>query len=84
MRTTGKIKIGAREIKIIHKKMKDLGIAHYDRSEIWLQKGIAKEAQEAVLIHEIGHFLNSTMSHAVWDSLSEQLYATLKINKMLK
>lgn len=89
MRIPRTLKIGAREVKIVYKKVIEndpriCGMAVYTKGEIWLRKGMEQKAKEATLLHEIGHFCNSTMSHAVWDSLAEQLYATLKINKMLK
>ena len=64
--------------------MEDLGVADYERGEIWLKKGMSREAKEATLIHEMMHFCNTTINHTTLDSLAEQLYHVLSANKFLK
>lgn len=78
MKIPRKLKIGGRTIKVRTKVMKDLGLADYERGYIWLKRGMTREAKEAVFIHEAAHHCNSTISHNVLDSLSEQLYQVFK------
>lgn len=78
MRIPRKLQIGGRTIRVRHKVMKDLGMADYEHGTIWLKRGMNREAKEAVFIHEAAHHCNSTISHSVLDSLSEQLYQVFK------
>jgi hypothetical protein len=36
------------------------------------------------LIHEAMHFMNSSLNHALLDSLAEQIYQVLADNKLLR
>lgn len=82
MKIPRKIKIGGRTIKVKYEVMKSLGEARFEKNEIVLKKGMTREAQEATFIHEILHHMNSTMSHALLDSLAEQIYQVFKHNNM--
>lgn len=92
MKIPNKIKIGGHIIKIdISKELKDLnGQADTSTNTIRICKLLPQSQKESTLIHEIFHFLNTTfdgpdsITHALIDSLSEQLYQVLSDNKMLK
>lgn len=77
-------KIGGHKVKIVFKDIKNLGEADVAKNIIYLSTKLKKDQKESVLIHEILHFLNTTIGHATHDSLSEQIYQVLKDNKMLK
>jgi hypothetical protein len=75
--------VGGRRIKVRFVEMKDLGIADYANGEIHIKKGMKRSAQEAVFIHELLHFCNTTMSHALLDSLAEQIYQVFKASRII-
>lgn len=60
-----------------------LGLTDYDKKEIVIRKSLSQEIKEATFIHELFHTFNTTVDHALIDSLALQLYATLKTNKLL-
>jgi len=91
MKIPSKLKIGGHIVKVdCRQKLDGLnGKAVMETNTIHICKSIAQSQKESTLIHEILHFLNSTlgesaMGHSVQDSLSEQLYQVLKDNNLLK
>jgi hypothetical protein len=86
------LKIGGHTIKVSVEDLSKENIAgEFDSSKNLIR--IAAEnttsQQEATLFHEIFHVLNSEMggegyAHALLESLSQQIYAVLKDNDMLK
>ena len=85
------LKIGGHTIKIVmSNKEEDCGNFDVFKNEITLSSKLPQSQQEATLIHEIFHALNTTFdnghnfSHSLLDSLSEQFYAVLSDNKLLK
>lgn len=60
-----------------------LGYTDYDKQEIVIKKSISQELKWAVLIHEIGHTVNSTLDHAFMDSFLMQIFQVLKENNLL-
>lgn len=61
-----------------------LGVTDYDKKEIVIRKSLPQELKEATFLHEIFHTFNTTVDHALVDSLAMQLYQTLKENKLIK
>lgn len=90
MKIPKQLKIGGHVIKIV----RDLelpgenGNADTEKNQINICKNLPQSQKESTLIHEIFHFLNTTMDgdigHMLMDSLSEQFYQVLKDNKMLR
>jgi Zn-dependent peptidase ImmA (M78 family) len=65
----------------------DDGECTYDKKRghcIFIGADLSQPAQEITFIHESLHAMNSTINHEFLDSLSEQLYAFLKENDLLK
>jgi hypothetical protein len=66
------------------------GNSKFSKNLINICKTLPQDQQEATLIHEILHYLNSTLggestlSHCLLDSLAEQIYQVLKDNNLLK
>lgn len=64
------------------------GEAQTNRNLIRICKTLPQSQKEGTLIHEIFHFLNTSLDdgigHALLDSLSEQFYQVLKDNRMLR
>jgi len=89
MKIPKKLKIGGHIYTILQKKEWDNssnedGYCDTTKNEICILSTIPQSQQEAVLIHEIFHALNCALSHELLSSLSEQLYQTLKDNKLIK
>lgn len=84
MRIPKVLTLGGRKIKVRFVEMKDLGVADYERGEILIKKDMKRGAQEATFVHEMFHFMNTTMNHALLDSLAEQTYQVLRANKLWK
>lgn len=76
--------IGGRKIKTKFVDMKDAGLADFERGEIHIKKKMKRSAQEATWIHEAFHHMNTTIPHALIDSLAEQTYALFRNNKMFR
>jgi hypothetical protein len=83
MRIPKAITVGGRKIKVRFVDMKPVGTADYENGEILIKKGMKRSAQEAVFFHEMFHHINTTMNHALLDSLAEQTYQVLKANKLI-
>jgi hypothetical protein len=83
MRIPKSITVGGRIVKIKLVDMEELGMADYERGEICIKKKMKRSAQEAVFFHEMFHMMNTTMNHALLDSLAEQTYQVLKHNKLI-
>ncbi len=88
MKIPSKLKIGGHIISVREVEMIDdttcSGDSSYTNGEIRLNIDLAQTQKEASLIHEIFHFLNTTLNHELLDSLSEQIYQVLRDNKLLK
>jgi len=72
----------------IGKRKNTLGECDTTENIITIDKDACQTQQEATLIHEIFHALNTTLDgsqdgHRILDSLSEQFYQVLKENKLL-
>lgn len=86
------LKIGGHVIKVITDKTNDSNFAgefNVADNTIYINKNLNRSQAESTLIHEALHAMNATMSaspdgHKFLDSLSEQIYAFLKINKLIK
>jgi hypothetical protein len=61
-----------------------VGLADYARGIISINKHMRRPAQEATFIHEMYHFMNTTMNHALLDSLAEQTYQVFRHNRLWK
>jgi len=83
------LKIGGHIVKVdCSKELVDLnGEADTSTNTIYICKTLPQSQKEATLIHEIFHFLNTTLDHGeahrLIDSLSEQLYQVLKDNHLI-
>jgi len=88
MKLPTKLKIGGHTITVREMEMVDdtrcCGEASYAVGEIRINKDLPQTQKEASLIHEVLHFLNTTLDHALLDSLAEQMYQVLKDNKLLR
>lgn len=91
MRIPKTLKIGGHIFKIENTKRDGvMGDSDTEKNLITINPKMPKSQQEATLIHEIFHCLNTTMdgshnySHALLDSLSEQFYQVLADNKLLR
>lgn len=85
-----KIKIGGHWFKITKETGSgNMGWCDSEKNVINIGPKAPQSQQEATLIHEIFHALNTTFSgghnfsHALLDSLSEQFYQVLSDNKLL-
>lgn len=88
------LKIGGHHYKVVltdsHKHLEG-ALACIDEIEgtIYLDNRPPKSIIESSLIHEILHALNSTLGeseigHSLIESLSEQIYAVLTVNNLLR
>lgn len=84
------MKIGGHTYSVVVKKLDMMGETDCKKNTIYISEDVVQSQQEATLIHEIFHAINTTFSgshnfsHALLDSLSEQFYQVLKDNKLLK
>jgi len=84
MKIPKKLKIGGHIVSIrLSDDIEDNGFSDSQRNEIVLNKKLPQSQLEATLIHEIFHFLNTTIKHDLLDSLSEQFYQVMKDNKLI-
>lgn len=93
MKIPKELKIGGHIVKIIESKnlkSYECGYTDFDKNEILIHEKLSQSMKELTLIHEIFHFMNSEIhsenswSHALLESLSQQIYQVLKDNKFLK
>ena len=84
-----KLKIGGHKFTVDCSKQLDnvLGDTDYSKNLIRISKDLPQDQKESVLIHEIFHAMNSTVSdgfgHVLIDSFAEQFYQVLKDNKLI-
>ncbi|HZS47240.1 MAG TPA: hypothetical protein VFC63_19355 [Blastocatellia bacterium] len=82
------LKIGGHtyKVEIAEDSFKDAPCGHTDYNDgaIRINKQNTQSEQEQSLIHEAMHVMNKTLNHELLDSLSEQIYAFLKDNKLIK
>lgn len=86
-----KVKIGGHTFKIVFKELEDdNGSLDWRTNTITIDSKLPLNHQWATLVHEAMHCFNTTLDtqndfgHALLDSLSEQFYAFLVDNKILK
>lgn len=91
MKVPKKVKVGGHVFKIkLEKDRNTMGSCDTQKNIITLDASMPQDQIEATLIHEALHAMNTTldgssnMSHALLDSLAEQIYAFLSDNKLLK
>lgn len=90
MKIPKKLKIGSHTFKILKGRNPHyMGETDTKQNKIWIDEDMPQDQQEATLIHEIMHAINTTfgnkdMEHALLDSLSEQMYQVLRDNRLLK
>lgn len=90
MRIPRTLLIGGHRIKVkyvdtVDKKDEScVGLADTSSGEILIRKRMKRSMQEATFFHEALHHMNVSINHALLDSIAEQMYQMLKVNKMLK
>lgn len=62
----------------------NLGQTDYDKQEIVIRKSLPQTLKEQVFFHELGHTINTTIDHALMDSISAQYFQILKDNDLWK
>ena len=86
MRIPKQVTVGGRKIRIQFIEMPKgvVGTANYEDGTILIKKNMSRASQEATFIHELFHHMNTTMNHALLDSLAEQTYQVFRHNKLWK
>ena len=88
MKIPKKVKIGAHTytIDLVPSKIieDECGSISYPDQEITINKDLSQTMQEATLLHEAIHAMNTTIDHELMDSLAEQIYSFLKENNLLR
>jgi hypothetical protein len=88
MKIPKKLKVGGHIITVkeypFDEERSCCGDTSYVRATIRINSSLTQSQKEASFIHELFHVLNTTMDHALIDSLAEQLYQVLSDNKLLK
>lgn len=62
--------------------LENLGHTDYDKMEVVISSDIPRDLQEATFFHELGHTINTTIDHALMDSISAQYFQIIKDNKL--
>ena len=62
--------------------IENLGETDYDSMEIILSSTIPRELQESTFFHELHHTFNTTVDHALMDSISNQYFQVIKDNDL--
>jgi hypothetical protein len=62
--------------------IEDNGATDYDLCEIRIREQLPQAQKEATFLHEIGHTINTSIDHALLDSLTMQIYQVLKDNNL--
>ena len=81
------VKIGGHIFKVVLKEFDDAticGETSYEEGKIYINKKLPDTMKASTLIHEAMHVMNTTIEHALLDSLSEQMFQFLQDNKLLK
>lgn len=86
MRIPRQLTIDGRKIKVRFVEMEKgcAGKADFENGLILIKKGMKRSAQESTFFHEAMHHCNTSMNHALLDSISGQMYSMLRNNKMLR
>lgn len=63
--------------------IENLGETDYDLKEIIIRASLPEDMKFFVFFHEIGHTINTTIEHALLDSVSAQYFQVLTDNKLL-
>lgn len=84
-----RLKIGGHTYQVKLEKPGELGqdkVGCHDieKGLISIDSTLAKSHQEATLLHEILHAVNSELEHPIVEALAQQLYQVLSDNKMLR
>lgn len=61
----------------------NLGQTDYDKQEVVIRESIQGDLKELVFFHELGHTINTTIDHALMDSISAQYFQIIKDNNLL-
>lgn len=78
------LKIGGHLFRVVRADLPDRnGETDYAGRTITLDKDLVGSSADATLIHEAMHVMNSTLEHALLDSLAEQIYQLLADNGLL-
>lgn len=84
------LKIGGHIVNINLQELdNENGKSDFGKNSITICETLPQDQKESTLIHEIMHYMNSTLggestlSHCLLDSLSEQFYQVLKDNKLI-
>lgn len=84
MKIPKRLKIGGHLVTVrFSKDIEDNGFSDTVKNEIVINANLPQSQREATLIHEVLHFLNTTIKHDLLDSLSEQIYQVLSDNKIV-
>lgn len=62
--------------------IEDLGQTDYDKQEIIIRESLTQTMKEFVFFHELHHTFNTTIDHALMDSVSAQYFQILKDNNL--
>jgi len=63
--------------------IENLAETNYDALEIIISNTIPVELQEAAFFHELHHTINTTVDHALMDSITMQYFQILKDNNFI-
>lgn len=87
MKIPKQVKIGGHLVRVRESEFSDdvfcSGLCSYVNNEIMLNRDLGQTQKEAAFIHEAMHIMNTTIDHALLDSLAEQVYQFLKENKLI-
>lgn len=91
MKIPKSLKIGGHVFKIeMKKELNNMGSCDTSKNLIVIDADMPQDQKEATLIHEMLHAMNTTFdgghpyTHALLDSLAEQIYQVLSDNNLLK
>lgn len=60
----------------------NLAETDYDALEVIISDSIPRELQEAAFFHELHHTFNTTVDHALMDSIAMQYFQVIKENDL--
>lgn len=62
--------------------IENLGETDYDKQEILIRESLSPQMKVFVFFHELGHTINTTIDHALLDSISAQYFQILNDNNL--
>lgn len=89
MEYPNQLKIGAHTIQVViaesweGSEACDYGEFVKEKGTIYIKEGLPPSLLLSTLVHEVFHVINSTLDHALLDSLSEQVAQVLWDNKLI-